>query len=317
MKRKAIYSGLCFAAMIILTLDSKNAVLYAKDGIELCIYTVIPALFPYCVLSLMLQSGISGTDLKLFRPIERLLNMPKGSGIVFVLGILGGYPTGAICAEKMDIKDINKMSAYCNNAGPSFIFGILPVCFSSVRTIILVWIIQIFSACITALIINPKEYSVYHKDLVFNTKPNVITDAAKAMLSVSAMIILFKVLTGFLSYRVLALFPKEFFPIITGFIELTNGIITLQQIPNESLRFIICCGMLSFGGLCVAFQTASISKRISIKKYLSGKIIQSIISILVAIGIVYKQYFLIFVISSILMILLKVNHIKKEVAFSS
>ena len=46
--RNQLWTGLTGAAgMLVLILDAKTALAGAKEGIQLCLYTVIPSLFPF------------------------------------------------------------------------------------------------------------------------------------------------------------------------------------------------------------------------------------------------------------------------------
>ena len=75
--------------------------------------------------------------------------------------------------------------------------------------------------------------------------------------------------------------------ILIGILELTNGCVSLQKIPDGALRTVLCAGMLSFGGLCVHMQTMSILQGLSTKKYWEGKLIQTTCSLLMASITVY------------------------------
>lgn len=71
-------------------------------------------------------------------------------------------------------------------------------------------------------------------------------------------------------------------PILSGLIELTNGLNMLTQIPTKSLSTIIVFAsfILGFGGLSIILQVLSITSKanISIKPYIIGKFLQGIIA---------------------------------------
>ena len=69
---------------------------------------------------------------------------------------------------------------------------------------------------------------------------------------------------------------------LSGLLELTNGCILLNSVPEESTRFLLCTAFLSFGGVCVLMQTVSVVKELGIRFYLMGKIFQCVISVLIA-----------------------------------
>ena len=82
-----------FAAILILIFDSKTALLGAREGLTLCSYTVIPSLFPFLVLSILLTDALSGSSLRLFKPIGKLCKMPEGSESLILIGLLVVIPS--------------------------------------------------------------------------------------------------------------------------------------------------------------------------------------------------------------------------------
>lgn len=88
------------------------------------------------------------------------------------------------------------------------------------------------------------------------------------------------ILSNFIS-PVLQLFgiPNSYVEgILTGLIELTNGLCNIASIPNKyiSTNIIICAFLLGFGGLSIILQILSITSKskISIKPYIIGKLLQ-------------------------------------------
>ena len=65
--------------MLALILDGRTAIDGARQGIELCLRTVIPSLFPFFVLSILLTSSLLGSSLIVLRPLGRLFGMPEGA----------------------------------------------------------------------------------------------------------------------------------------------------------------------------------------------------------------------------------------------
>lgn len=70
--------------------------------------------------------------------------------------------------------------------------------------------------------------------------------------------------------------------ILSGLLELTNGVSLVSAISNKaiSVNIIISAFLLGFGGISVALQVLSIASKakISIKKYIYGKLLQGIIA---------------------------------------
>ena len=105
----------------------------------------------------------------------------------------------------------------------------------------------------------------------------------KAMTSVCAWVILFRIVITFFEKWFLWMLPKELGITLIGTMELSNACISLNSIANDGQRFIIATGILSFGGLCVYMQTSAVTKNIGSGLYIPGKLLQSAISITLAI----------------------------------
>ena len=70
-------------------------------GIRLSVYTVIPSVFPFMVLSSMIVGyGVFDRITVLSRPFERLFRVNKNGLCAFLCGILCGFPLGAKCASE-------------------------------------------------------------------------------------------------------------------------------------------------------------------------------------------------------------------------
>lgn len=266
--------------MLLLILDSKTALQGAAQGIEICIQTAIPSLFPFFLFSVLLTSGLFGVSYRLLRPFTRLLGIPKGSESLFLIGLVGGYPTGAQCIAQscrsgaLSKQDGLRMMGFCCNAGPAFIFGMVAHLFASPVTPWYLWAIQILSAFAVGLCLpknNTSHASPVAKNSDFGQAMNV---AVKAMASVCGWIILFRILIVFLDRWFLWLLPSIAKIALIGSLEISNGCIALEELPSEGLRFLLCGCMLSFGGLCVGMQTVSVTYPIGTGLYFPGKLLQ-------------------------------------------
>ena len=120
-----IFSTILFSCLI---LDGQTALLGALDGVQICIYTIIPTLFPYIFLSSLLCSYSLGRQVPLIAALARRCGVPSGAESIFLLGFVGGYPVGAkLVTDSYRQGHLSKSSAqrmlgFCSNAGPSFIF---------------------------------------------------------------------------------------------------------------------------------------------------------------------------------------------------
>lgn len=276
-------------AMLVLILDSSTALSGAKSGIEICLQSVIPSLFPFFVLSILLTSSLTGRSLPILRPLAIFSGIPQGSESIFLTGLLGGYPVGAQAvstAHRMGAltdSEATRMIVFCNNPGPAFIFGMTIFLLPSPGYAWLLWLIQILSALFTALILPGRS----NRRITLPpsnppTIPQALTASLKIMASVCGWVVMFRVLLAFLLRWLFWLLPEWLQALFTGLLELANGCFTLMNVENIGLRFLLCAGMLSFGGLCVLQQTLSVSGQVNMRLYLPGKILQSAIAVILA-----------------------------------
>ncbi len=285
-QKKSVLGTISVFFIIILILDAKTAMQGAIDGVELCIKTVIPSLFPFFFFSGLIGSFIIGYSGKLLKPIGRICGMPSGTEAIFLLGITGGYPVGAQAirtaydAGQIQKEDAQRLLGFCNNAGPAFIFGMAGALFESAAVPWAVWAILILSSLITGMILPGKSGEICK--LSSKNSKNSLDKAIKAMATVCAWVVLFRVLLAFLNRWILWLFPQDLSVILAGFLELANGCIELHRSADPAFRFVALSAMLSFGGLCVGLQTVSITGDLSCKTYFKGKLIQMIISLILS-----------------------------------
>lgn len=290
MKTRIAFPFCAAACIFLLILDARTAIIGAQDGVNMCLTAVVPSIFPFLVLSGFLTSSIRGANAYLLRPLSRLLGIPKGTEGIFLTGVLGGYPIGAQEVHtawsngQLNIVQANRMLSFCNNAGPAFLFGILGAQFPEYWMLWLLWGIQILSSILISLILPGRSNN---SDFQGQSNPISFVYALKRGVStmgyICGWIILFRILIAFLDRWLLWLFPTSIQVMICGFLELANGCCSVNSIGSVGLRFIISSAVLTFGGICVLMQTASIIKGLSIRRYLLGKTLQVIISVWLAV----------------------------------
>lgn len=279
MRSKHARLTICAFAMLLLILDSKSAAQAASEGIGLCLSTVIPALFPFFVLSSWMTGAFGGAVSRIF---EALFQLPAGCGGILLTGLLGGYPVGAQALSQarecgaISGREANRMLAFCSQAGPSFLFGMAAAQFPSAHYGWLLWAVQILSALSVARLLPHTQRET--SNIPSSPSPS-ISDAMKravmAMASVCGWVVVFRVVISFLSRWMLWLLPEACQILLCGLLELTNGCVMLDALANTELRFLAAALMLNFGGFCVVLQTVSVTRGLDIRYYLLGKLLQS------------------------------------------
>lgn len=286
--RKAIPAALTGLAMTVLILDGRTALEGAADGIELCVRAVIPSLFPFLFLSVMLTAGITGLSSPILAPLERLCRIPKGAGGLLAAGLLGGYPVGAQGVAQawrsgaLSREDARRMLGFCSNAGPSFLFGMLCGVFD-VPTLWALWGIHILSALVTGILLPGGSDATAPPQSPASVPPSqALERSLKIMARICGWVILFRVLLAFCRRWFLWAFPDETAVIFSGLLELTNGCGLLAMLPSGGARFLAASELLAWGGLCVGLQTVSVTGSLGTGLYFPGKLLQTGISLSMA-----------------------------------
>lgn len=293
MKTSRNIGALCLA-MFVLILDSKTAIAGASEGITLCIQVVIPSVFPFLVISICLNSALSGRQIPILSPIGSLLRIPTGTEGILLTGLLGGYPVGAQCVTQayrngtIRKTDAERMLAFCSNAGPAFLFGIGSRLFSNVGICFGLWLIHILSAWIVGILTPGKQHSSAHTmTSVSISLPQAIKTALATMACICGWVVIFRVILNFLDLWFLWALPLEIQCLIKGILELSNGCCSLLDVTDPATRIVLFSVILSFGGICVTMQTYSVCSGLNCHNYLPGKIAQAAISMLLCMGFLF------------------------------
>lgn len=264
MKKESGWLSLAAAGigMLCLVLDSKYTSQSAASALMLCIRTVIPSLFPMLVLSGYMVGRLEDHP-SLTDWVGRFLHLARGSGGLFLIGILGGFPVGAVCIAQavrkgvLSREDGERMLGFCNNCSPAFLFGIVGTLFSSPRTALWIFLIQLESAMLCAWMES------FHGTgrVSCPSNPVTLTEAVsrgcRSMVSVCGWVILAGVLKGFLERWFFPMLPEFLCLWISGLLELTGGIMSLSRVAEEGLRFLLSTVFVNFGGICVLLQIRS------------------------------------------------------------
>lgn len=121
----------CAAALLLLlVLRPQRYAAACAEGIALWAKVVLPALFPFLVLTAWIarSSMIVGLGRKL-SPLLRRCGLPAASAGAFLLSIVSGYPVGSRVVADLQRRgeigraDAEKLSILCSTSGPMFILG--------------------------------------------------------------------------------------------------------------------------------------------------------------------------------------------------
>ena len=159
------------------------------------------------------------------------------------------------------------------------------------------WGIHVASAVLTALLI-PGGQAIGRKTNPprGHSLPDALNHAIRVMAAVCGWVILFRVMITFLKRWILWAFPPGIQTALIGLLELSNGCYELPAVSDLALRFLICSGILAFGGLCVTMQTVSVTEGLSLRYYFLGKVLQTAFSLAICMGILQRSWLLFFIV---------------------
>lgn len=264
----------------------------AREGVTLCLQTVLPSLFPFFVLSsLLVQSDVPRLLSRAMAGVMYPLFGVSGAGAsALILGLLGGYPVGArTVAELYGRGEIGQeesehLLAFCNNSGPGFFLGVCGTAvFSSARAGMYLYLIHVGAALVTGVLLRrdlglPRRKAVSRQRAPFDLAAAVQGSFA-AVGSVSAFVIFFMVLLRLLSLvPALAALPPLPRAALFGFVEMTNGV---NALPATRAGFVLCAAIMNWGGLSVQAQTRALlaGSALSARRCVIGKAVQALVGV--------------------------------------
>ena len=160
--RKGVLLCLFLCALcLILTVFGEASSRAAQAAVSMCLSRLIPALFPYMVVSSMLVTTGAADSISRRLPAAKLFGLPAEASSAVILGFLCGFPLGAKTAAELYRRGtVTKTQAevlisVANNTGPSFVVSVIgSVFWNSAVFGWLMYFAQLVSAVIAGVFIN-------------------------------------------------------------------------------------------------------------------------------------------------------------------
>ena len=231
-------------------------------ALALCARSVIPALFPFLVVSTLL-----------------------------LLGLVGGYPIGPRTTAELYRQgalrrdEAERLLAFSNNSNPVFLISVLGLgVFGSVRVGIWLWLIHLLSALLTGLCFrqyqtgpagpqNVTRSSPFHTVSFSSALVESVRSACSGMLSVCAFVLFFYVLA-----RPLSALSFPLGPALVGATELFS---LTSLLTADRFGFVLAAAASGWGGISVLCQTAAVleGSGLSPRPCVLGKAVQGLFSL--------------------------------------
>ena len=297
MKKNKTLSLFFLCLLLLLFLSPELCFLGAKNGMKLWLFTVIPSLLPFIIVSnLLLNLNLLSALTDWIYPIlHPLFKVSKHGCFPILIGMLSGYPMGAkSCAdlvkeEKITLEEGQYLLSFVNNASPMFLTTYLAMqCLHSEPMKYLLYSIVLLSSFLCSIfyrIFSQKEkrnFSI-HKTTQ-KTSANLslacamdksILDGFFTITKIGGYILLFSILSTFLLH-----IPNTFNFISYGLLSITEITTAANQIGNSDfstkIKIILTMTSTAFGGLSSLFQTQSViaGSGLSLKTYFYYKLLQ-------------------------------------------
>lgn len=288
----ALAAGL---AAVILIIEPKAVSDAVGAAAMSCLEVVVPSLFAFTVLAIYLQkSGLYRTVLKpLTFPLSRILRMDEELCAVFLLANIGGYPVGArllselVREGRLKQKDAARALCFCFGSGPGFMLGIVGArIFGSAGAGLALFGICFGVSLLIAGFVRmrgeiPLERAEGGFRLDAETFITSVTDGARTMFTVCAMIVGFSVISAILKViGVYTLFAEIFgsSEILPALLEITR----LGDMTATESALPTCAALLAFGGVCVIMQVAALARGIPLKRFIISRGAAAVLSTLLA-----------------------------------
>ncbi|MBE6629836.1 MAG: hypothetical protein E7624_03180 [Ruminococcaceae bacterium] len=305
-KRKFCHTALPIFLLTVLSVLLLSNTQAAMDGIRrgltLCAQTVIPALFPFLVLSeLIVSSGVGETlGRMLGKPLSALLGISQNAASAVLLGVLCGQPISSVTAlaflrqKELEEKELQRISLFANNPSSGFLIGAVGVAlFGNKQAGVALFCITTLSALLVALGLRffggkivqneKKPPNGARKTLSFSDLTDSVKRAFRTLLQICAFLLFFCALGNVLGELFAALaFPAVFRVLVFGILEMTCGVSYAVTALPARAAFRCTAFFCGFAGLSVCMQIFSLTEGHSppFTAYFLAKLVQGALNLL-------------------------------------
>ena len=300
---KGLFSALgAIAILLLMTLFLVSPARYAgsvREGISLWAVSVLPATFPFLVLTALFtrQSVFASLSKKLSPVTGKLFRVSGAGGCGAVLSWLSGYPVGARAvydlreSGRLKKEELLRVSALATTTGPMFLVGVVGAgMFQSNKAgwlLLISHLVAVWTVCFFLRFKGKNEatMSAFAPQNRSGSLAEILLESVLSVLTVGASIAIFYALGQMLSdFLILVHFPQVPYleGILRGLLEMTSGASILSKSPSP-LSLGLCCFLVTFGGVCVLVQQWVFLKKtgVSLAPFLLIKFLQGVLSALI------------------------------------
>ncbi len=288
-----IFCLFSFISIIIIFKNSKEVSEIIINSINLFFKKVFPSLFPMFIINdLLININLPYYFYLIFNKLFlKLFNTSGICAYVFIMSLISGSPSNAYILKELlekkviTIDEANHYLMFTFFSNPLFLTIMLSMLFNF-HTVIKIILIHYISNILIGLIIRNKAPKILNSKLKKEKiKKNFLLNSINKSINTLLMILGTITFYMLLTYIITFLLKNNLLitAIISGFLEITNGLNNLNNVQIFiKLKEIIAISIISFGGLSIHTQIKSIleNTRINYLYFLKGRILHFIISAL-------------------------------------
>ena len=297
----AVFCLMSLFFLAVTLLYPKIAISSMTRGMELCVKTLIPSLFPFMVVSeLLVSSGmISIIGGALNRPSHALFGISGSGSCAVLIGMLCGFPIGTKTAlslyeeGRISKAELERLLMLCNIPSSAFLINAVGISlFDSKSVGLLLYFCNVTSAILTGVISKPffqleetvcrVRFSAPKKSAVARFTSS-ITGSAVNMLYICAFVVFFSTLVGTLEVMLASFsLPDTFTPMWFGFFEMTQGVTEASLCSSRQMGILSAAAVTGWSGLSVHFQLMSLCQNhsVSFRPYFISKLLSAVLNFL-------------------------------------
>ncbi len=266
-----------------------------KKGIDMCLKSIIPSLYPFMILTnIYASSDLVNVKVPLFnRLIGKVFRIPENSAGIILFSFIGGLPVGAkMTAELYKRRLISqeqgaRIMCFCVNPGPAFLISFIGAdLLGSRKTGILIYISLILSSVSVGVL--SRFFATGHTDGFCTemkninnviktdkrTLENAVINSSKTLFVICSWIVIFSCISELILCSDIQIGIKKF---LLCTLEMTNGSI----VAAEHFSAPIVAAVIGFSGICGHFQLLDCVKSVKLeyKYFLVSRIVSAGLSV--------------------------------------
>lgn len=278
-----------------------------RESLSMCTDTLLPSLFPFFILSsLVIKLGISDRlGRRLAFVMAPVFHLPGDCAAAVVLGLIGGYPTGARTAAALYEKgrctreEAQRLLTFCCACSPAFLLGAVGNgCFGNPGAGFLLLGVHWAAAMLTGFLLNrnaplPALHSKIDQEPAavpfFAAFADSVKESFRAMLDLFAFVLCFAAAAKLVQLSGVFSIPAQFLPLsgenphalLMGLLDMPRWVMRLNDGTVQE-RMILSSLLLAWGGVSIHCQICSVlhDSALSPGSFVKGKFLHALLSVL-------------------------------------